>query len=506
MLSQTTIGNYQLIQLIGSGSFATVWFGRHIITGLNVAIKVIYKQSLSSPEASNRFNREVSLLKQMDHYFIAQLFEILETDDAFYLVMEHVENGDMLNFVNIQGHIDENRARRYFCQLISALNYLHNKKFIAHRDLKAENILLDRYDNIRLIDFGLSNGFSKISPELKTACGSPAYAAPEMIQGCPYTKAADVWSAGIVLYAMVAGILPFDDANVQTLLQKVVYTEVQYPQSMSRSLIDLLKRLLVKTPEKRLTIPQIIAHPWVSQSEYSALFDFDSSVSPDMVVDKEIVEKMRIMGLNVTNLPQCVMLGEFNPITSIYRQLRKQKLTEILKQTMINLSKSHQTIPHMPLRMPSPFSPMTKPNYYSNNINTSNMDPNNMNTNMNPSCNLNNNNNNNNLMNNNMNMNSISNDMCMNKNVNIEMKAIGNYDSYAPCDIQPMMMPPQTQCGDSLMMLAIRRSSLQNTPVNQPARRMSRPVVMKKPKGQNDPIFQQNQPHAIPQVPLSSRL
>ena len=390
-----SIGCYQFHQIIGSGSFSTVWLGTNKNTGLKVAIKVVNKSSLNTIEASNRFAREVSLLKLIDHPFISHLYDIIDTKDCFCLVMEYAEGGNLFNLVNNLGSIDEIRARQIFVMLISALNYLHNKKFIMHRDLKAENILLDRYNNIRLIDFGLSNGFSKIDPELKTACGSPAYAAPEMIQGCPYTKAADVWSAGVVLYAMVAGRLPFDDSNVQTLMQKVVYTEATYPPSMSRSLVDLLKRLLSKNPEKRLTIPQIINHPWFQQCEIVQIMDLDFS-GPEFV-DKAIINQMKNMGIDINAIPQNLMLGEYNETLSIYRQLRKEKITESVRQIINSLMSG-------PKVCISPFA---------------------------------------------------------------------NFN-------QIQMQKPQMS--DSMMTLALRRSSLQSPSQNSPTRRMSRPVVLQKPK------------------------
>ena len=273
MFQPVTIGNYKLTQFIGSGSFATVWLGEHNITGSKVAVKVICKSNINSAQNINRFKREINLLKQIDHPFIVQLFDVIEDDEAFYLITEYVEKGSLFSKINNEGILSEDVARRYFCQLLSALNYLHNEKFIAHRDLKPENILIDKHDNIRLIDFGLSNNFSTTSPNLNTSCGSPAYAAPEMIQGKSYNKSADIWSAGIILYAMTAGKLPFDDPDVQVLLQKVVYTNQIYPLIMSRSLIDLLERVLTKDPMNRLTITQIANHPWISQSEFSSIIE-----------------------------------------------------------------------------------------------------------------------------------------------------------------------------------------------------------------------------------------
>jgi serine/threonine protein kinase len=158
----------------------------------------------------------------MHHPFVTELFQALDDDTNYYLVMEFVEHGNMLDYVNLNGRVNEDQARRFFTQLIWVLEYLHFERKVAHRDLKCENVLLDRYDNIRLIDFGLSTAFSDLNPQLATACGSPAYAAPEMVKGNQYTKSADIWSAGILLFAVCTGYLPFDDDNVERMLLKIV--------------------------------------------------------------------------------------------------------------------------------------------------------------------------------------------------------------------------------------------------------------------------------------------
>jgi hypothetical protein len=332
MMDVETVGDYKLVFRLGCGSFATVWLGEHRLTGCKVAIKVVLRSSLDSADAVTRFTREVSLFKQMSHPFIADFFEILEDSNAYYMVMEYVEHGNILDFVNTNGRLTEDRARRYFCELISALDYLHNVKLIAHRDLKAENVMLDRNDNIRLIDFGLSNSFTKGHPTLRTACGSPAYAAPEMIKGCSYTKAADMWSAGILLYAMVAGHLPYDDENIQTLLHKVLAEEVEYPPTMSRSLVDMLKRLLAKNPAVRITIDRLKEHPWFSQCEYSVLIGFNTRVFyNDSPLDRDVVFRMTCLGIDCRDLAQNLITGEYTGLTSIYRQFRREKITELMK-------------------------------------------------------------------------------------------------------------------------------------------------------------------------------
>ncbi|KAH0789324.1 CAMK family protein kinase [Histomonas meleagridis] len=341
---ETQIGNYLMLHKIGSGAFSTVWLARNVITNVRVAIKVIMKKNLSTADDKTRFAREVNLLKQIRHPFIAEFFETLEDDNYHFLVMEYAKGGNMLNFINMKGQLTELQARHYFSQIISVLEYLHNEKMVAHRDLKAENVMLDRYNNIRVIDFGLSNQFTISTPELKTACGSPHYAAPEMIKGKPYTAATDIWSAGILLFSMVAGHLPYDDENVQRLLQKIVYTDVHYHCYMSPSLVDLLKKMLAKAPENRITLKKIREHPWFSQYEYNALINFQATECPGKeVINKEIVDKMVELGIDCHSLHQQLLNGDFTELTSMYRQLLKENITEKMKDVMHNVQKM---VPH----------------------------------------------------------------------------------------------------------------------------------------------------------------
>jgi serine/threonine protein kinase len=317
-------GLYDRVAPLGSGAFATVWLARHRLTGMQVAIKDILRSSLDTPDAVTRFTREVSILSRLRHPFIAELFEVIETEDGYHLVMEYAEHGCILDFVNENGPLQEDRARRYFCELVSALDYLHNSQFVAHRDLKAENVLLDRNDNIRLIDFGLSNCFTKGTPTLVTACGSPAYCAPEMIRGELYTKAADIWSAGVLLYAMVAGTLPYNSDSVPDLLQKIVLEDIDYPQVMSRSLVDLLRRMLTKDPAGRVTIDRLKEHPWFSQCEYAVLVGFQIDKAD---IDRDIIEAMSRVGIDCRDLPIALLSAQSTSETVIYKQMKRDKVT-----------------------------------------------------------------------------------------------------------------------------------------------------------------------------------
>jgi serine/threonine protein kinase len=290
----------------------------------------------------------------MDHPFISKLFDVIETDQFAYLVMEYAERGTILRYVNEYGRLPEVQARRYFSQLLSALEYLHDVRKVAHRDLKAENVLLDRHSNIRVIDFGLSNTFCE-NVGLGTACGSPAYAAPEMVQGKTYTKSVDIWSSGVLLYAMVVGHLPFDDENATRLLQKIAYSEPMYPAYMSPQLLDLLNKLLIKNPDERITIPRIKSHPWFSQSEYAKFLQFRFSTDEQWLVrgvDRKIVDQLTELGVDIKPLIHSLLMGEYTELTALYSLLRRYSLTDRIRDFMAALHDNVQPMPWNDSLMP----------------------------------------------------------------------------------------------------------------------------------------------------------
>ncbi|OHT14483.1 CAMK family protein kinase [Tritrichomonas foetus] len=335
----TKIQDYTILQNIGEGSFATVKLGVHLPTKTKVAIKIVPIENFQDPDHTTRFQREVMLIKSIDHPFVAEFFELLEDEHYFYIIMEYVEGGNLLDYVNAIGMLTENEARKYFIQMISIFDYLHNEMKIVHRDLKAENVLLDRHCNIRLIDFGLSNKFTNENPYLSTACGSPAYASPEMIKGEEYTAASDIWSAGILLFAMTHGELPYDDDNMQRLLQKIAYSSPNYSDHISPQLYDLLTKLLEKDPKERITLQEIKEHPWFSHSDYANIVSNDNRISSklfinpnekDRTIDREIINKMAALGYNCTELAESLFMKESTSLTAVYRMLRKEKITDML--------------------------------------------------------------------------------------------------------------------------------------------------------------------------------
>jgi hypothetical protein len=335
---ESRIGHYVFEKRLGAGSFAAVWLATHDITHIKAAVKIIMKDSVTSEESITRLTRELNFMKQMRHPFIAEFYEYLEDDQAHYYCMEFAEHDSLLTYISTNGPLSENLSRHYFAQLVSVLEYLHSDLRVCHRDVKAENLLLDRYNNLRVIDFGLANQFTTICPLLNTACGSPPYASPEMVKSQPYTQASDVWSSGIVLYSMATGLLPFDDDNLQALLRKIVSQEVSYPSFLSPALVDLLKRMLTKNPELRITLREVKEHDWFSQTQYAALFAMHlGERSTEAIVDADLVEQMSEMGIETATLRQQLLLGAFTELTAMYRMLRRQVLTDKMRDVVAGL-------------------------------------------------------------------------------------------------------------------------------------------------------------------------
>ncbi|XP_069750318.1 serine/threonine-protein kinase MARK2 isoform X3 [Narcine bancroftii] len=256
------IGNYRLLKTIGKGNFAKVKLARHVLTGKEVAVKIIDKTQLNSSSLQKLF-REVRIMKILNHPNIVKLFEVIETEKTLYLVMEYASGGEVFDYLVAHGRMKEKEARAKFRQIVSAVQYCH-QKCIVHRDLKAENLLLDGDMHIKIADFGFSNEFT-LGNKLDTFCGSPPYAAPELFQGKKYDgPEVDVWSLGVILYTLVSGSLPFDGQNLKELRERVLRGKYRIPFYMSTDCENLLKKFLVLNPAKRGNLEQIMKDRWMN--------------------------------------------------------------------------------------------------------------------------------------------------------------------------------------------------------------------------------------------------
>jgi serine/threonine protein kinase len=257
--------------------------------------------------------------------------------------MEYAENGDLLNYIHRNGPLPEAEARRCFAQVVTTLEYLHVERRIAHRDLKLENVLLDRYNNIRLADFGLSKEFSPDCPQLKSACGSPPYAPPEVVKGQPYSHEADIWSSGVLLFGIVVGRLPFWDDNIRRLFDAILNEPVRYPSFLSPTLVDLLDKLLCKDPRQRITLQAIKSHAWFSHTDCFATIEETlqkviANGPRSLVVDRGITDRMVQLGIDCHDLPHALLANEFTDLTALYRMYVREKATEEMKELQETIS------------------------------------------------------------------------------------------------------------------------------------------------------------------------
>ena len=281
--------DYYFEKTLGSGSFSTVWKCKHKETNKIVAIKIIEKTNLVEDQ---KILREIEILKKLNHPFILSIYDYFEDNDNFFLVQEFLEGGNLVDYLKKYSYFEENLACKLFSQIISALDYLHNHKFIIHRDLKCENLLLDENYNIRIIDFGFSNIFTEQNPFFNTSCGSPAYTPPELIKGELYSKNADIWSLGIVLFTMVAGKLPFDHPSLNNLLKSIIYNEVIYPNNFSLNLVSLLDLMLCKNQNERISIQDIINQKWIKIFNY---YEFYNIFCNNYLNDNKFIYKSKSM-------------------------------------------------------------------------------------------------------------------------------------------------------------------------------------------------------------------
>lgn len=260
------LGTYVIERTIGKGIFSSVKLAKHTITGIFVAIKIIDKSCLS-PENLKKVYRESDILKELHHSNIVKLYQVMETQRLLCMVMEYVSNGELFDYIATNGRFSEVDARIKFLDVLSAVDYTHSCG-IVHRDLKAENILLDSEMNIKLVDFSFGTHFNSTNHLLTTWCGSPPYAAPEIFLGEPYIGVkADIWSLGVILYVMVCGALPFDAQSLPHLKNQVLSASFRVPYWLSMSCEQVIRSMLSKEPNDRPTTKRISQFQWFTSSK-----------------------------------------------------------------------------------------------------------------------------------------------------------------------------------------------------------------------------------------------
>ena len=317
------IGDYIIGEEIGSGAFGKVVLGKHIMTGEKVAIKILEKIVLNqSPEYYDLVKQELSILKIIKHKYIVQLYEILQTQNHIFIIMEYCEGKDIMDYILKKNGLSELESLKYFQQLINALMYLHSQN-IAHRDIKIDNLLLDKNKNLKLIDFGLSTKYSN-NTLLNQACGTVVYAAPEVLQGYDYHgMMVDVWSSGIVLYGLLSGCLPFYDKDDEINKKLICEGKIYYPDYFNDDVKDLLSHMLEINPLYRYTLQEVKEHSWFNKMPFYLLpgIIIGYNLIP---VDVNILECCEKFNLDKKKVEIAVKENKFNKYSATYYLIVKQ--------------------------------------------------------------------------------------------------------------------------------------------------------------------------------------
>nr|CAD1829022.1 unnamed protein product [Ananas comosus var. bracteatus] len=319
------VGKYELGRTIGEGTFAKVRFAKNSETGDPVAIKILDKEKVLKHKLVEQIKREISIMKLIKHPNVVRLHEVMGSKSKIFIVLELVTGGELFDIIDNYGRMREDEARRYFQQLINAVDYCHSRG-VYHRDLKLENLLLDACGNLKVSDFGLSALSQQIRGDglLHTSCGTPNYVAPEVLEDGGYDgAAADLWSCGVILFVMLAGYLPFEDNNLMNLYKKISSAEYTCPSWLSFGAMKLIAKILNPNPVTRITIPEILVDEWFRKGYKPPVFeekceanldDIDAAFgdSEDQHVKEKIEEQPAAMnafelislskGLNLENL------------------------------------------------------------------------------------------------------------------------------------------------------------------------------------------------------------
>ncbi len=289
------IGNYMIKRTLGQGTFGKVRLGIYLPTHEKVAVKILEKSKIREKDDEIRVKREFEMLTKFNHINVILVTEIFESYDSYYSVMEYCEGGELFNYIVKKKRLSEEESAFFYYQIINGLEYIHSLNMV-HRDLKPENLLLTRDHILKIIDFGLSNYFYDKNKLLSTPCGSPCYASPEMVSGKKYNGfKIDIWSSGIVLYAMLCGFLPFEDKDNEILFKKIRKCKLEFPHHISLISKDLIKKILVTNPDKRISIKDIKRHPFFLKGKtiFNQTFSF-KKIPKDLSLDKDDMQNNRV--------------------------------------------------------------------------------------------------------------------------------------------------------------------------------------------------------------------
>ncbi|PHH71391.1 hypothetical protein CDD82_6540 [Ophiocordyceps australis] len=316
-----SVGNYTLGRLIGKGSFGKVYLATHKLTnGSKVVLKSAHKDD-------SNLAREIHHHRQFVHPHIARLYEVIVTESLVWMVLEYCPGDELYNYLLQNGPLPVNKVQKIFAQLVGAVCYVHRQSCV-HRDLKLENILFDKHENVKLVDFGFTREYEGRTNHLQTFCGTICYAAPEMLRGEKYAgEKVDVWSLGIILYALLCGELPFDDDDDAITRKKILSEEPRYSQHIPPEAIPLLKSLLSKRPFPRPSLHDILLHPFLSEHApaQEAILDVKALPPFSTAIEKDCLHRMRSAGVEIEAVVESVQAQKCDALSGWWTLLLEKE-------------------------------------------------------------------------------------------------------------------------------------------------------------------------------------
>ncbi|KXH30094.1 hypothetical protein CSIM01_00808 [Colletotrichum simmondsii] len=325
----SSVGNYTLGRLIGKGSFGKVYLASHKLTN---GSKVVLK---SANKGDSNLAREIHHHRQFVHPHIARLYEVIVTENLVWLVLEYCAGDELYNYLLEHGPLPVHKVQKIFAQLVGAVAYVHQQSCV-HRDLKLENILFDKHENVKLVDFGFTREYEGKSNYLQTFCGTICYSAPEMLKGEKYAgEKVDVWSLGVILYALLCGELPFDDDDDTVTRTKILSEEPKFPDHLPTAAIPLLKSLLSKRPLLRPSLPDILTNPFLAEHSpaQQAILKLQRPPPFSTHLEKETLQRMRGAGVDIDSVIESVLAQRCDALAGwwtllIEKEQRKVKRRE----------------------------------------------------------------------------------------------------------------------------------------------------------------------------------
>lgn len=310
--------NYTFLERIGNGSFSKVYRVVHTVSHKQYACKVFPKTNLDQTVDVTHFQREINVMALMEHPNIVQLHDFFWDEANFYLILDYCVGGELFDFIIANDQLSEPVAAYLFKQIAYAVQFCHSRG-LAHRDIKPENILVGEFPNVKISDFGLC-GFVSCKELMDSFCGSPCYCSPECICQIKYDgKKSDIWSLGIVLYALVTGEHPWYVMNTPLMLQQITSGTYEMPTYISKELEDLISKMIRVDPNERLTIDQVVAHPWLEVASQAPFPKLHLDCLPGLY-DNKI--KLEDLSKNIENYSKASDSGVISPLDYINNRRR----------------------------------------------------------------------------------------------------------------------------------------------------------------------------------------